>query len=190
MTDDLSTARRAFAEDLRSKHSIHAGALVNAFAAVPREIFLGPPPWKIWDPMASPLLPDGQIPYTESNDPRLLYRDVLVAFDAERGINNGQPSLWALVYDRLDANPGERIVHIGCGAGYYTAVLAEMVGAAGAVVGLDVDAALLARAKQALPPWPNVEVKECNGADYADGPADIIIVKPVSPIPLISGWTI
>jgi protein-L-isoaspartate(D-aspartate) O-methyltransferase len=37
-------------------------------------------------------------------------------------------------------------VHIGAGAGYYTAILAELVGAAGRVTAIEFDAELGARA--------------------------------------------
>jgi len=32
---------------------------------------------------------------TEDADPRRLYQNVLIALDESKGINNGQPSLWA-----------------------------------------------------------------------------------------------
>jgi protein-L-isoaspartate(D-aspartate) O-methyltransferase len=175
--DELQTARREFAEWLRENKRIRSDAVVKAFATVPRETFLGPPPWKIWDPIVSPIMTPTTIPYELHHDPKKLYRDVLVALDAERGINNGQPSLWAIVYDRIDARSGERIVHIGCGVGYYTAILAELVGASGSVIGLDIDQDLLARAGTALSGRANVEIKECNGASYNEGPADIIVVN-------------
>lgn len=175
--DELQKARREFAERLRKSAEIQSNALVEAFASVPREAFLGPPPWKIWDPATMPVLPDQKIPYEVQHDPKMLYRDVLVALDAERGINNGQPTLWALVYDRIDARPGERIIHIGCGVGYYTAILAELVGATGSVVGLDIDRALLARATSSFAGRANIQIKECDGALYQEGPTDIIIVN-------------
>src|SRR5258706_127031 len=111
------------------------------------------------------------------SNPRLLYRDVLAALDAERGINNGQPSLWAYVYDRIGVRKGERIIHIGCGVGYYTAILAELVGPTGTIVGLDIDRALLARAMSTLADRGNIEIKECDGARYAERPADVIVVN-------------
>jgi SAM-dependent methyltransferase len=43
----------------------------------------------------------------------------------------------------LDPQPGERIVDIGCGCGQTTMVLAERVGAAGAVVGADISRPML-----------------------------------------------
>ena len=175
--DELQKARREFAEWLHNNKHIRSDALTKAFATVPREAFLGPPPWKIWDPIVSPIITPGTIPYESHHDPKVLYRDVLVALDAERGINNGQPSLWAIVYDRIDARAGERIVHIGCGVGYYTAILAELVGKNGSVIGLDIDQNLLARASAALGGWANVTIKECNGASYSEGAADIIVVN-------------
>jgi protein-L-isoaspartate(D-aspartate) O-methyltransferase len=174
--DDLLEARRTFAERLRGSAHIQSDALVDAFSSVPRERFMGPPPWRIWDSEAAPV-EGGKIPYELQSDPRSLYRDVLVALDAERGINNGQPSLWAYVYDRIGARKGERIVHIGCGVGYYTAILAELVGPTGTIIGLDIDRALLARAMSALADRRNIEIKECDGARYAEGPADVIVVN-------------
>ena len=44
--------------------------------------------------------------------------------------------------------PGERVVDVGCGCGDTTLVLAERVGDAGKVLGLDVSAPMLARARE------------------------------------------
>ena len=45
-----------------------------------------------------------------------------------RGINNGQPSLHGKSIAALELKEGEMVVQIGAGAGYYTAILAELVG--------------------------------------------------------------
>src|SRR2546429_6440455 len=71
--------------------------LVQAFAAIPREDFLGPGPWLVrrWlrDYVSAP-----------DADPVYLYTDDLVALVPERGINNGQPSLHAhLIHQALPA---------------------------------------------------------------------------------------
>jgi hypothetical protein len=42
--------------------------------------------------------------------------------------------------------PGEHVVHVGAGVGYYTAILAELVGVAGRVKAIEFDAELAARA--------------------------------------------
>jgi protein-L-isoaspartate(D-aspartate) O-methyltransferase len=38
---------------------------------------------------------------TDDADPRHVYYDVLIALDGSRGINNGQPSLWAYLFNHL-----------------------------------------------------------------------------------------
>jgi protein-L-isoaspartate O-methyltransferase len=62
------------------------------------------------------------VPTETGSDPRAVYHDVLIALDEARGINNGQPSLWASLFDELDITAGDDVVHLGCGTGYYTAI--------------------------------------------------------------------
>ena len=50
---------------------------------------------------------------------------LVTALDSARGVNNGSPSLHAKLREALAPKPGERIVHVGAGAGYYSAILAE-----------------------------------------------------------------
>jgi len=111
--DWLAAARQGYAEELRFTAPIRSAAVVKAFATVPRENFLGPGPWRILSPM-------GPAEYwtTENADPRHVYHDALVAIDETRRLNNGQPSLWAHLYDRLGLAPGAHVVHIGAGTGY------------------------------------------------------------------------
>jgi protein-L-isoaspartate(D-aspartate) O-methyltransferase len=47
---DLQTARRRFAEELRVAANVRSLAVVEAFATVPRERFVGPGPWRIRSP--------------------------------------------------------------------------------------------------------------------------------------------
>jgi protein-L-isoaspartate(D-aspartate) O-methyltransferase len=46
--------------------------------------------------------------------PDAVYHDVFIAYDEKRGLNNGQPSLSAFVFDKLGVARGERVVHLGC----------------------------------------------------------------------------
>ena len=52
----------------------------------------------------------------------------------------------AIVRAALGAQPGERVLDVGCGPGYYCAELLEQVGAEGSVVGVDGSAAMHALA--------------------------------------------
>ncbi len=52
-----------------------------------------------------------------------------------------------LAMDRLGVLPGQRVLDLGCGTGRTTLELAALVGSAGAVVGVDISAELLARGR-------------------------------------------
>ena len=101
--------------------NIRSPALVEAFARVPREKFLGAGPWEITsaDDRRSWALGAMQAPNRQTDDPRDLYRDVLVVLDKTGDINNGQPSALARWIDALDLKAGDRTYHLGCGVGYY-----------------------------------------------------------------------
>ncbi|MCE9581253.1 MAG: methyltransferase domain-containing protein [Planctomycetes bacterium] len=50
--------------------------------------------------------------------------------------------------------PGERVLDLGCGAGFDAFVASRLVGRAGSVVGIDLTAAMLAVPRRALAKWP------------------------------------
>src|SRR5690349_24687455 len=118
MDNSLAAARRWYAEDLRCRAPVLRNPhLIDAFAAVPREHFVGPGPWRIIpDPRPSDAF------LTPDDDPRWLYHDVLVTIDATRNLNNGMPSFWARNFEHLDLARGERVLQVGAGTGYYSAV--------------------------------------------------------------------
>jgi cyclopropane fatty-acyl-phospholipid synthase-like methyltransferase len=53
-----------------------------------------------------------------------------------------------ILIDRAKARAGERIVDVGCGCGATTIALAQKVGPAGHVLGIDISKPMLARARQ------------------------------------------
>jgi protein-L-isoaspartate(D-aspartate) O-methyltransferase len=99
----------------------------------------------------------------------ILYQDLVIALDPKRGVNNGSPSLHAKLIQALAPKPGERIVQVGAGAGYYSAILAELVGL---VTAVEFDAALAERAEAFLSARPNVRVVQDDGARWPEAPAD------------------
>jgi protein-L-isoaspartate(D-aspartate) O-methyltransferase len=155
--------------------------VVNAFATVPREQFVGPGPWRIKSPMDL-----AEYWTTDDDDPSHVYHDVLIALDESRGINNGQPSLWVYLFDHLDLMPGEQVLHLGCGTGYYTAIVAELVGLAGRVTAVEIDATLAQRARAALVNWPQVRVIEADGARNSFEPVDAILASAGATHPPLS----
>jgi protein-L-isoaspartate(D-aspartate) O-methyltransferase len=132
MAISVRTARRLYAEELRFSAHITSKAVIDAFATVPRERFVGPGPWRIMSPMRV-----GDYWTTADADPRHVYHDALIALDERRGINNGQLSLWASLYDQLKLSAGAHAVHVGAGTGYYSAILAEIVGSRGRVTAIE-----------------------------------------------------
>lgn len=177
---ELDAARRRYAEAIGRREHIASRELLRALASVPREHFLKAGPWRIRK--------DGNQAYrrTASADPRCLYQDVLVAIDARRKLDSGLPSLWAHFLDTLDIAAGERVVQIGCGLGYYTAILSELVGARGKVLALESDRKLAALARTKLRGYGNVEVSGTDASRGIEGRADVIIAHAgfTSPHPL------
>ncbi len=172
--DEVAAARRWFAEELRHVARVRSPAVVHAFATVPREHFSGPGPWRV----LSPFYLQGYWS-TEDADPRHLYHDVLIAIDEARKLNNGQPSLWAFLYDQLGLAAGEHVVHVGIGTGYYSAILADIVGRDGVVTAVEIDAALAERARTNLAhAWPQANVVTADGFAFRpERPVDAIIVN-------------
>jgi protein-L-isoaspartate(D-aspartate) O-methyltransferase len=170
VSDLIEEARRRYAEELRFTARLASRAVIDAFATVPRERFFGPGPWRVISPMAL-----GEYWTTEDADPRHLYHDVLIAIDEERRLNNGQPSLWARMYDNLDLSNGAHVVHVGAGTGYYSAILAEIVGG---VTAIEIDLALASRARESPAAWPQTTVAAADGFTFRpDQPADAIVVN-------------
>ena len=66
----------------------------------------------------------------------------------------------AIVRRRLAASPGERILDVGCGPGFYCAELIEDVGPSGSVVGVDGSASMLALAERRCGGFDNVDLLE------------------------------
>jgi protein-L-isoaspartate(D-aspartate) O-methyltransferase len=175
MADRIAERRRIYAAEVSRRAGVRAARIEAAFAAVPREHFAGPPPWRIGG--------GGLFGSASSDDPARLYEDVLIAIDAKRGINNGQPSLHAQCIDALDLRAGETVLQIGAGAGYYTAILAELVRPEGRVIAYEIEPDIAARAAANLALYPQVEVRARSGVQ--DLPlADAIYVNAAASHPL------
>ena len=125
----LERARREFAETIRAMSALRSTRLVDALARVPREDFLGPGPWQ----MLRVAEVERGYELTPDDDPRHLYDNVLVALDASRNLNNGEPAFLLRCLDDLDLSPRDRFLHVGCGVESCTAVAAAAV-AEGTVV--------------------------------------------------------
>jgi len=173
---ELKIIRRAFAKQVMAACGIRNPRVEAAFAAVAREDFLGPGPWQIvrWG---------GGYRATPDPDPVYLYTDDVIGILPERNLNNGQPSLHAALIAAAAPQPGEHVVHVGAGVGYYTAILAELVGATGRVTAIEFDGELAARATANFAQTPHVRVVHGDGTRIVFEPVDVIYVNAVATRP-------
>ena len=167
--DTLEAARRFYADLVTAKAGAGDGRIRSAFEAVPRETFLGPGPWQVH-------VPEGYIA-TPSDDAALVYQDIVVCLAADRHINNGEPSLHARCLAAVAPRPGDSVLHVGCGTGYYTAILSELVGAEGRVMALDVEADFARTARRNLQDRANVTVEHRSGVEAPLPESDVIYVN-------------
>jgi protein-L-isoaspartate(D-aspartate) O-methyltransferase len=84
-----------------------------AFRAVPRRLFL----------------PAAQQAYAEADQP----------LPIGRGQTNSQPSTVRRMLELLDVRPGHKVLDVGCGSGWTTGLLDELVGSDGSVVGVELE---------------------------------------------------
>jgi protein-L-isoaspartate(D-aspartate) O-methyltransferase len=174
--DRIEAHRLFFAKLITANAGIASGSEIEAaLASTPREQFVGPPPWRMFTRSG----------YVESpDDPALLYQDVVVSLGGEGPFNNGQPTLHAYCLAALDVKKGERVVHVGAGTGYYTALLAKLVGATGAVDAYEVVPEFARRAADNLAEFPYVTVHARSGAEGPLPACDVLYVNAGATGPL------
>lgn len=177
--DELTEARQFYAAYVLGQAEADDPRLLKAFNTVPREAFCGAGPWKIFTG-------NGYVE-TPSDNPRYLYQDILVAIDAARGVNNGQPSLHARSLANAAPRPGDRVLHIGAGTGYYSAILGEMVGPAGYVEAREIDAHTATLAEKNLAGRANIRVVNRSGTEPGQPVSDVIYVNAGTPR-VITQW--
>ncbi len=171
--NELEQQRRFFAEEIQVVANLRSPALVEAFASVPRERFLPPGPWLI----------RGEADFgrearrTPDDEPRHVYHNVAIAIDAARQLFNGGPSVLASWIDAIGIGPDARVLHVGCGTGYFSAVMAHCVGARGRVVAVEIDEPLAVQAGANLAGLPSVEVRLGDGTSLGREMFDAILVN-------------
>ena len=121
-----------------------------------------------------------------------LFRRYAVCADGTRVVQSTAPGLVRAVVESAEVRAGQRVLEVGTGSGYSTAVLAQIVGPAGHVVSLDVNQALAERARDLLRAdgLRQVEV-HCQDARTelpGGGPFDRVIAWATSPAVPGPGW--
>jgi len=193
----LAAARRFFGDLVAASANATDPRIADVFASVPREDFLGPGPWLA-------RAGEGYV-RTPNADPVLLYQNRVFALLPDKRLNNGEPSLHACNLSAAAPQRGERVLQVGAGGGYYTAILAELVGPEGRVEAREVEPDMIAAATRNLADRSNVRVVGRSGLEAPLPESDVIYVcagvtSPVRPwldalsesgrliFPLTPGW--
>jgi protein-L-isoaspartate(D-aspartate) O-methyltransferase len=130
--------------------------ILDAFSAVPREGFL----------------PHGEVRFAGLDRP----------LDIGHGQTNSQPTTVRHLLELLEVEPGDRVLDVGCGSGWTTALLAHLVGPQGRVVGVEIVPALVefgrANLGAAGMPWARIEAADPDVLGLpAEAPYDRILVS-------------
>jgi protein-L-isoaspartate(D-aspartate) O-methyltransferase len=165
----LEEAHTLYARMMAAASGSSDPRLERVFEQVPREAFLPPGPWHV--------LVNQRVVETPSANPAHLYQNALVVLDRQKGINNGEPFLHAGWIGAVAPAPGETVVQVGAGGGYYTALLSMLVLPDGEVEAYEVDEVLAFQARRNLVPFHNVRVHHQNAVETELPPADVIYVN-------------
>jgi len=145
-----AAANAALVRKLIERNTIRSVSVAAAFRRAPRHHFL----------------PDLPL--------ETVYADLPIALRYDDGIaisSSSQPAMMAEMLELLGLAPGERVLEIGTGSGYNAALLAALVDPSGFVASIDLDASLVAGARERLATLPGIAVHLLVG-DGARGDAD------------------
>jgi protein-L-isoaspartate(D-aspartate) O-methyltransferase len=169
---DLALYRPFYADEIDALADLKTAGLPEALAFVPREQFLRPGPWAVRgeNDMRGPR-------QTKDADPRRVYHNYSIAIDAARMLFNGAPGVVLPAIDALTLRPGHRVLHVGAGLGYYSAVMGHVVGSGGRVLAVEVDEGLAREARDNLASMPWVELLRGDAAAPVAEAFDAIFVS-------------
>src|SRR4249919_151767 len=173
MSDDLSLAglRERLVDQVLATSGIRDERIAAALRDVPRHLFL-------------PHLPP-QDAYLD--DAIVTKRDA----DGQPISSSSQPAIMAIMLDQLTLAPGQRVLEIGAGTGYNAALMRHIVGSAGTVISVDIDADLVGQAREHLASagYPDVTVVAADGAGgYPAGAPYDRVIATVGVSDLAPAW--
>ena len=166
---NLDDVRRAYAKDMARRERFAGPA--------PRKDILQRTPRRLSSAGTVETARGGAVYETPNSDPRHVYRNSVIAIDARKGINNGEPHLHAMWIRAVAPKPGETITQIGLGMGYYSAILSLLVQPGGRLTGFEIESDLAEIARRNLASFENVSVITGDAAALELPPSDLIYVS-------------
>lgn len=167
---DVLALRHALVDHLKREGSIRTERVEHAFTSVPRHVFV---------PQAS---------VEEA------YADRVVRIKEEDGIllsSCSQPAIIAEMLEQLQVLEGNRVLEIGTGSGYTAALLSALAGPLGSVTTIDIEAALVAEAREHLTTagYTRVKTLASDGVlgDPENAPFDRVLLT-VSAADIAAAW--
>ncbi len=145
-------ARARYAAEVAALSGVSDPALLRALSLVRREDFLPPGPWLIE-------AADGSCYLSPDADPDRILHAVGVVLDPGRALHHANPARVARMLERMEIRSGQTVLHVGAGPGYFTALMAELVGPSGRIIAAEIDPVLAAAARAALADRANVRVE-------------------------------
>ncbi|MEV0445985.1 methyltransferase, FxLD system [Streptomyces spectabilis] len=127
---EAALLRAAMVQELRDSGAITSESVVKAVATVPRHLFA------VGEPLKTAYAANQALVVKRNQD-----GDALSSLSATH--------IQVVMLEQAEIEPGMRVLEIGSG-GYNAALVAELVGDAGTVVSVDIDADIVARARTCL----------------------------------------
>lgn len=120
---------------------------------------------------------------------RFLPREYRAYADEDRplpigsGGTNSQPTTVLRMLELLDVRRGQRVLDVGSGSGWTTAILSQLVGASGTVVGVELEPALVTMGRANLGASDNARIEQALEGVFgwpSDAPYDRILVSAMA----------
>lgn len=163
---DIQKYQHELVQHLKKAKCLQTPQVEEAFLKVPRHLFL----------------PDEPLDK--------VYSDIAIVKkrgeDGRWTSSSSQPAIMAIMLEQLDLKPGQRVLEIGTGTGFNTALIASIVGPGGKVVTVDIQPDLVEESREHLElagyDWVETVIGD-GGHGYPEGaPYDRIILTVASDV--------
>ena len=185
MSIEPSSYQQQLARHIKRNNPSLSERIIQAFSQIPRHLFVdhyylhepGNRQWTRYEREES-----------ETWYEQIYRNDALVTHVDHYGrtlSSSSQPDVMAYMLQALDVQEGMRVLEIGTGSGYNAAILAQLAGSPRAVTTIDIDADVIARARETIPQvvGDGMTIVQADGRDgyQANAPYHRIMITAGTP---------